>query len=84
MVGRARGSGGPVGTLTRYDLYLATLPLLLVTGTVAAVVSTLPTPACVAAGGVPAALLVGYGLFVDTPVPERGIDGRGGVGPADD
>jgi hypothetical protein len=54
-------------SFTRYDTFLLALPLSLLAGVASGVVSPLPTPLCVGAGGLPSVLLLGYGLFVDSP-----------------
>jgi hypothetical protein len=57
---------------SRYDLLLAVLPVPLVLGGLASAVTGAPTALGVGLGGLPSALLLVYGLFVDTPAPVRG------------
>ena len=55
---------------SRYDLLLAVLPLPLAFGTAAAALLGVPTALGVGLGGIPSALLLAYGLFLDAPIPE--------------
>ena len=53
---------------TKYDLLLAAVPVLLLAGTLGGKLLSLPTPAGAGLGSLAAAVLVGYGLFVASPV----------------
>ena len=52
---------------TRYDLLLAVLPLPLLLGILGAHLLSLPAALGAGVGGLPSALLLGYGLFVASP-----------------
>ena len=52
---------------TRYDLLLFLLPLPLLLGVVGAKLLSLPAAFGAGVGGLPSALLLGYGLFVASP-----------------
>ena len=56
---------------SKYDLLLAAVPALLLAGTVAATRLSLPASVGTGLGSLVAALLVGYGLFVEPPVGGR-------------
>ncbi|WP_435062270.1 hypothetical protein [Halobaculum sp. EA56] len=77
--GRAVTRSGDV-PLSKYDLLLAAVPVLLLAGTVGGTTLPLPTTVGTGLGSVVAAILVGYGLFVASPVDGGG--GRGGDGRA--
>ncbi|GAA0206699.1 hypothetical protein [Halobaculum roseum] len=64
---------GPAGLVSpsKYDLLLAAVPALLLGGTVAAARLALPVSVGTGLGSLFAALLVGYGLFVEPPVGGR-------------
>jgi hypothetical protein len=53
--------------VSRYDLMLAVLPVPVLLGAVGGLLTSVPTTLGVGVGGLPSALVVGYGLFVDTP-----------------
>lgn len=57
---------------SKYDLLLAAVPALLFAGAAAAARLALPAPVGTGLGSLLAALLVGYGLFVEPPVGGRG------------
>ena len=57
---------------TRYDLLLVLLPLPLLLGVVGAKLLSFPVAFGVGVGGLPSALLLGYGLFVATPTQTAG------------
>ncbi|MWG33700.1 hypothetical protein [Halomarina oriensis] len=65
---------------SRHDLVLAAIPLVLVLGTGAAVVTSLSLMFGLAGGSLPATGMVGYALFVDPP--DEG-DSPAGRAPAD-
>lgn len=65
---------------SRYDLLLALLPLPLFLGTAASFALGVPTAVGVGLGGLPSALLLIYGLFLDAPVPDAGGRDRTGRG----
>lgn len=72
---------------SRYDLYLALLPVPLLVGCLAAIVTPIPLPYGAGAGALPAAVLLAHGLFRDAPTgpveaAPRDRDRRGAV--ADD
>jgi hypothetical protein len=54
---------------SRYDLFLALLPLPLLLGLVGAAITSVPLPTGAGLGSLPAAALLAYGLFVDGPTP---------------
>ena len=54
---------------SRYDLFLALLPLPVLFGLVGATVTAAPLSAGAGLGSIPSALLLAYGLFVDGPSP---------------
>ncbi|QZX98324.1 hypothetical protein [Halobaculum rubrum] len=56
---------------SKYDLLLAAVPTLLVAGAVGAARLALPASVGTGLGSLLAALLVGYGLFVEPPVGGR-------------
>jgi len=56
---------------SKYDLLLAAVPALLLAGAVGATRLALPAPVGTGLGSLAAALLVGYGLFVEPPVDDR-------------
>lgn len=60
-------SGSALERMSKYDLLLALLPLPLVVGIGIAAVAPVPTAVGAGVGGLPSALLVGYGLFGLTP-----------------
>lgn len=71
------------GSVSPYDLLLALVPLALLAGVGGASLLGASPSAGVAAGGLSAALIVGYGLFYRTPVrrgpsPRSGRDERSG------
>jgi len=70
--------------VSRYDLYLALLPVPLVVGMLAALAAPIPLSYGAGAGALPSALVLGYTLFGDAPtaVEAGGLDRRGP--PADD
>lgn len=71
--------------LSRYDLYLALLPVPLLLGCLAAIVTPLSLPYGAGAGALPAAVLLGHGLFRDAPTGSVDSDpGDRRWGPADD
>lgn len=70
---------GLLDRVSRYDLLLAVLPTPLTAGLVIGAVSEVPSTGATALGGLLAALLVAYGLFVDAPVEPSGGDGARGV-----
>lgn len=55
----------------RHDVVLATIPLLLVCGAGAAIVTSLSLIFGLAGGSLPATGMVGYALFVDPPEREH-------------
>ncbi|MFC5972243.1 hypothetical protein ACFPYI_12955 [Halomarina salina] len=55
---------------SRHDVVLAAIPLTLVLGACAAVVSSLSLVFGLAGGSLPATGMVGYALFVDPPDSE--------------
>ncbi|SHG70556.1 hypothetical protein [Halobaculum gomorrense] len=57
---------------SKYDLLLAVVPALLVAGAVAGTRLALPPSVGTGLGSLLAALLVGYGLFVEPPMGGRG------------
>ncbi len=59
----SRAKGFP----TRYDLLLILLPLPLLLGMLGAQFVAVPTALGAGVGGLPSALLLGYGLFVAAP-----------------
>ncbi|MXR40010.1 hypothetical protein GRX01_01375 [Halobaculum sp. WSA2] len=61
---------GPVSP-SKYDLLLAAVPALLLAGAAAATRLALPASVGTGLGSLLAALLVGYGLFVDPPLGGR-------------
>ncbi|WP_144905270.1 hypothetical protein [Halobellus captivus] len=65
-------------TVSRYDLLLAALPIPLLLGIGSGVATDMPVALGVSVGGIPSALLLGYGLFVDAPTAERGLAKRRG------
>jgi hypothetical protein len=68
-------------TVSRYDLMLAVLPVPLLLGAVGGLLTSVPTALGAGAGGLPSALVVGYGLFVDTPERSDASDGAGSSDP---
>ena len=56
---------------TRYDLLLTLLPLPLLLGMLGAHLLSIPAAFGAGIGGLPSALLLGYGLFVASPVSDR-------------
>lgn len=80
-VGAVLPTDGP----SRYDLYLALLPVPLVVGAVTALATPVPLPYGAGAGALPSALVLGYGLFRDAPTRavESGTPVRRGA-PTDD
>ncbi|MEF8888091.1 MAG: hypothetical protein V5A30_09810 [Haloarculaceae archaeon] len=56
--------------LSRYDLVLATIALVMALAGVAGALTSLAMSTALAAGSVPAGGTVGYALFVATPEPE--------------
>ena len=60
------------GPVSPYDLLLALVPLALLAGVVGARLVSASSTVGVAAGGLSAALVVGYGLFYRTPVDDTG------------
>lgn len=53
--------------VSRYDLMLAVLPVPVLLGAVGGLLTSVPAALGAGAGGLPSAVVVGYGLFVDTP-----------------
>jgi hypothetical protein len=80
-----RGFTG-IRSASRYDLLLAVLPLPLLVGASASAGLGAPAALGVGLGGVPSAVLLAYGLFVEAPVtetdrpgrPDAGLDSGGG------
>lgn len=71
-------------SLSRYDLYLALLPVPLIAGILAALGTPTPLSYGAGAGALPSALVLCYGLFRDAPTAVGGGSaGRRGA-PADD
>lgn len=68
QTGNQRGVAKDRQSFSRYDMLLAAIPVPFVLGTATALLTEAPTAGGVAGGGVVAALLVFYGLFVDPPV----------------
>jgi len=64
------GRAGPASP-SKYDLLLAAVPALLLAGAVGATRLSLPAAVGTGLGSAVAALLVGYGLFVDPPIGGR-------------
>jgi hypothetical protein len=62
------GNVGRTGRLSRYDLLLGSLPLPLLAGVVAGLLTPGPFIEELATGALVAALLMGYALFVESPV----------------
>ncbi|WP_224448578.1 hypothetical protein [Haloprofundus salilacus] len=58
--------------ISRYDLLLALIPTLLLAGLLVGATSSLSLAHGVALGALPAAALVGYGMFVEAPVEPTG------------
>ena len=56
---------------TRYDVLLLLLPLPLLSGVAGAYFLSVPMAFGAGVGGLPSALLLGYGLFVASPVSDR-------------
>ncbi|CCC41347.1 hypothetical protein [Haloquadratum walsbyi] len=52
---------------SRYDLLIIILPVPLIVGFLVSVMTAVPVSVGVGTGGVPSALLLGYGLFIDDP-----------------
>jgi hypothetical protein len=73
---RRTSETGRLTVESRYDLLLAVLPLPLLLGAVGGVATSLPVSVGVGLGGLPAALILAYGLFVDAPTPGRRSAGR--------
>jgi hypothetical protein len=67
--GRNIGSGISLPNVTRYDLLLAALPILLLSGAAVGVLSSVALHVGVALGAVPSILLLYYGLFHSAPTP---------------
>lgn len=65
--GHAVDGDGGGRRFSRYDLFLAVLPLPLVCGLGWAAMTAAPLSAGVGLGSLPAALLVAYGLFIGGP-----------------
>jgi hypothetical protein len=65
-----RSIGNGSLTVSKYDALLAVLPLPLLLGIGAGWLLPIAETMGVALGGVPSALLLGYGLFVSNPVRE--------------
>lgn len=87
-VRRAPAAGTVRGVrLSRYDLYLALLPVPLLVGVVVALATDVSLPYGTGLGSLLSAGVLAYGLFVDAPTGGRKEDernGRGGRGtPAD-
>ncbi|WP_224267967.1 hypothetical protein [Haloprofundus salinisoli] len=59
-------------TISRYDLLLALVPTLLLLGLLVGAASPLSLAHGAALGALPAAALVGYGMFVEAPVDSTG------------
>jgi hypothetical protein len=53
--------------LSRYDLFLALLPMPLLLGLAGATVTAAPLSAGAGVGSLPSAAMLAYGLFVDGP-----------------
>lgn len=74
--------------VSRYDLYLALLPVPLLLGVVAALATAVPAQYGAGVGSVLSALVLGHGLFRDAPTPAAGSDAPerrdGRDAPADD
>lgn len=60
-----------LGSLSKYDVVLAAVPLLVLIGALGGVALPVPTPTAAGVGGAAAAVVVGYALFVDPPVGVR-------------
>lgn len=75
----------PTDGPSRYDLYLALLPVPLLVGAVMALALPVPVSYGAGAGALPSALVLGYGLFRDAPTRavESGMPVRRGA-PSDD
>lgn len=75
----------PADGPSRYDLYLALLPVPLIVGAVLALATPVPLSYGAGAGALPSALVLGYGLFRDAPTRavESGMPVRHGI-PTDD
>ncbi|MFB6301312.1 MAG: hypothetical protein ABEH78_00390 [Haloferacaceae archaeon] len=71
--------------LSRYDLYLALLPVPLIVGVLTALTTPTPLPYGAGAGALPSALVLAHGLFRDAPTAtaEAAATDRRGA-PADD
>jgi hypothetical protein len=67
--GRNIGSRISLSNVTRYDLLLAALPILLLSGAAVGVLSSVALHVGVALGAVPSILLLYYGLFHSAPTP---------------
>jgi hypothetical protein len=53
--------------LSRYDLFLAVLPIPLLLGFTGSIATSAPLAAGTGLGSLPSAVLLAYGLFVDGP-----------------
>lgn len=53
--------------LSRYDLFLAFLPMPLLLGLAGATLTSVPVSTGAGLGSLPSAVLLAYGLFVDGP-----------------
>lgn len=69
--GRNLDSRISLSNVTRYDLLLAALPMLLLSGAAVGVLSSVALHVGVALGAVPSMLLLYYGLFHSAPVPAK-------------
>ena len=58
-----------VGTESRYDILLAVLPLPLILGLFIASAAQITLAIGAALGGVLSAVVLAYGLFIDSPTP---------------
>ena len=58
---------------SRYDFFLALLPVPLLVGLVGASMTAVPLSAGAGFGSIPSALLLAYGLFLDGPM--AAVDG---------
>lgn len=52
---------------SRYDLLLIILPVPLIIGFLSSIMTPVPVSVGISVGGVPSAILLGYGLFIDDP-----------------
>ena len=62
-----RSDGIGLSTMSRYDLLLALLPIPLLLGGVASLLTTVPDPIGIGAGSLPSALLFVYAIGAAAP-----------------